>query len=168
MPISFTCPYCGHRTDVADEYAGQSGPCAQCGKTITVPLPGQVAYGSESPAALPRGRRSPGWVAAALGLLAIGLCLCCGGGFFLAMFLPGIQSAREAARRAQCGNHLRQIGMAMQSYQADYGCFPPAYVADDTQTYGKGLADVFATQFTALGGQVLKRDGIPGTTTDFT
>ncbi|OYV93516.1 MAG: hypothetical protein B7Z73_03415, partial [Planctomycetia bacterium 21-64-5] len=47
------------------------------------------------------------------------------------MFLPGIQSAREAARRAQCGNHLRQIGMAMQSYQADYGCFPPAYVADD-------------------------------------
>jgi len=43
-----------------------------------------------------------------------------------------------------------------------------AYVADDTQTYGKGLADVFATQFTALGGQVLKRDGIPGTTTDFT
>lgn len=43
-----------------------------------------------------------------------------------------------------------------------------AYVADDTQTYGKGLADVFATQFTALGGKVLKRDGIPGSTTDFT
>jgi branched-chain amino acid transport system substrate-binding protein len=43
-----------------------------------------------------------------------------------------------------------------------------AYVADDTQTYGKGLSDVFATQFAALGGKVLKRDGIPGTTTDFT
>ena len=38
-----------------------------------------------------------------------------------------------------------------------------AYVADDTQTYGKGLSDVFATQFAALGGKVLKRDGIPGT-----
>jgi len=43
-----------------------------------------------------------------------------------------------------------------------------AYAADDTQTYGKGLSDVFATQFAALGGKVLKRDGIPGTTTDFT
>ena len=43
-----------------------------------------------------------------------------------------------------------------------------AYVADDTQTYGKGLSDVFATQFAKLGGQVVKRDGIPGTTTDFT
>ena len=43
-----------------------------------------------------------------------------------------------------------------------------AYVADDTQTYGKGLSDVFADSFTKLGGQVLKRDGIPGSTTDFT
>ncbi len=43
-----------------------------------------------------------------------------------------------------------------------------AYVADDTQTYGKGLSDVFADSFTKLGGKVLKRDGIPGSTTDFT
>jgi len=43
-----------------------------------------------------------------------------------------------------------------------------AYVADDTTTYGKGLADVFVQDFTKLGGQVLKQDGIPKTTTDFT
>lgn len=43
-----------------------------------------------------------------------------------------------------------------------------AYVADDTQTYGKGLADVFAQDFAKLGGQVLKHDGIPDSTTDFT
>lgn len=43
-----------------------------------------------------------------------------------------------------------------------------AYVADDTQTYGKGLSDVFADSFAKLGGQVVKRDGIPGSTTDFT
>ncbi len=43
-----------------------------------------------------------------------------------------------------------------------------AYVADDTQTYGKGLADVFVTTFEKLGGKVLKRDGIPDSTTDFT
>ncbi len=43
-----------------------------------------------------------------------------------------------------------------------------AYVADDTQTYGKGLADVFAQDFAKLGGQVVKRDSIPSSTTDFT
>jgi branched-chain amino acid transport system substrate-binding protein len=43
-----------------------------------------------------------------------------------------------------------------------------AYVADDTQTYGKGLSDVFAQDFAKLGGTVVKRDSIPGSTTDFT
>ena len=42
MPISFTCPHCGNQTLVADQYAGQSGPCAQCGKPITIPLAGQA------------------------------------------------------------------------------------------------------------------------------
>lgn len=43
-----------------------------------------------------------------------------------------------------------------------------AYVLDDTQTYGKGLADGFTDAYTKFGGQVLKRDGVPDTTTDFT
>ena len=43
-----------------------------------------------------------------------------------------------------------------------------AYVADDTETYGKGIADVFASTFPLFGGAVLKHDGIPDTTTDFT
>lgn len=131
MPIPFTCPFCGHQTDVADEYAGQSGPCSACGKRITVPLPGQVAYGSESPAALPRVTRSAGWVGGALGVLAVGLFFCCGGGFILSIFLPTIQSAQETARRAQCAANLTQIGVAMRSYYADYHSFPPAVVADE-------------------------------------
>jgi hypothetical protein len=40
MPISFICPYCGKTTNVGDEYAGQRGPCAGCGRTITIPVPG--------------------------------------------------------------------------------------------------------------------------------
>lgn len=43
-----------------------------------------------------------------------------------------------------------------------------AYVLDDTQTYGVGLADGFTTAFKALGGTVVKRDGVPSSTTDFT
>jgi branched-chain amino acid transport system substrate-binding protein len=42
------------------------------------------------------------------------------------------------------------------------------YVLDDTQTYGKGVASAFADAFTKLGGNVVKRDGVPDTTTDFT
>ena len=43
MPINFTCPHCGATTQVADQYVGQSGPCARCGKIITVPLPGGMS-----------------------------------------------------------------------------------------------------------------------------
>jgi branched-chain amino acid transport system substrate-binding protein len=43
-----------------------------------------------------------------------------------------------------------------------------AYVLDDTQTYGKGLADGFAAAYTTFGGTILARDGVPDTTTDFT
>jgi hypothetical protein len=41
MPILFTCPHCGLRTNVPDDYAGQSGPCARCAQTITIPPVGQ-------------------------------------------------------------------------------------------------------------------------------
>ena len=37
MPIPFTCPHCGASTSVADQYAGQTGPCGSCGAAITVP-----------------------------------------------------------------------------------------------------------------------------------
>ena len=40
MPILFTCPHCGLQTNVADHFAGNSGPCARCGQTVTVPFPG--------------------------------------------------------------------------------------------------------------------------------
>jgi branched-chain amino acid transport system substrate-binding protein len=43
-----------------------------------------------------------------------------------------------------------------------------AYVADDVETYGKGIADVFNDSFIKLGGTVAKREGIDGKTTDFT
>src|SRR5204862_5060527 len=43
-----------------------------------------------------------------------------------------------------------------------------AYVLDDTQTYGKGLADGFTNAYSTFGGSVLKRDGVSDKTTDFT
>ena len=41
-----------------------------------------------------------------------------------ALLLPAIQAARAAARRTDCQNHLRQIGVALQSYHTSHGAFP--------------------------------------------
>jgi hypothetical protein len=63
-------------------------------------------------------------------MLAVGAVVVICGGVGVALLLPAVQQAREAARRMQSTNNMKQIMIAMHTYHDTYREFPPAVVKD--------------------------------------
>ncbi len=72
-------------------------------------------------------------------------------GILIALLLPAVQAAREAARRAQCGNHLKQIALGIQTYASAHRVFPPGEISP-----------------AVLGTNGWNRPGLPDWSSDFT
>jgi prepilin-type N-terminal cleavage/methylation domain-containing protein/prepilin-type processing-associated H-X9-DG protein len=82
-------------------------------------------------------------------------------GVLIALLLPAVQAAREAARRMQCTNNLKQIGIGLHNYQTTHGAFPPGRMGPDWIVNGTPKTG-FYSNYNAVDGAPT-----PGTWTGF-
>ena len=145
MPFDFVCPFCHSRTRVEDRFAGRSGPCAECGKPVTLPSPaslGQVspesgtlesrATGSSTNSANSSLRRSGNQYAVAkfVRYAVMGSMIMLIFGIVAWLLVPSAQRAFEERRRLATLSNIQQIAKALNAYNREFGSYPTPTVND--------------------------------------
>jgi hypothetical protein len=127
MPLPFACPECGLETLVDDEFAGHSGPCAGCGKVVTVPTPllGPLAGSATAVRPAPSQTRTVLAIAAA-SIVAASVVFSA----LIWLVLPVLASAGRAVQRVSCRGNLERIAAALKQYEIQHGTLPPAFIPD--------------------------------------
>ncbi|MFO0818144.1 MAG: DUF1559 domain-containing protein [Pirellulales bacterium] len=83
-------------------------------------------------------------------------------GVLVALLLPAVQAAREAARRIKCGNNLKQIGLAVHNYADSFGAFPSGWIyagAANYEVWGWGALTLPYLEQTTLHDQLRVNQG---------
>lgn len=124
VAINFACPHCNAPQSAEERYAGLTGPCTACGKMMTVPGGAGVSAGKAAAAGV-----GIGSVFLIVGIVTFVVMLGCGG-VLLALLLPAVQAARQAARRMASSNNEKNIMLALHNYHDTHGEFPPAVIKD--------------------------------------
>jgi len=131
MPFEFVCPFCHHRTRVDDKYAGQTGPCANCGQKVTMPVlaPNGIIGPSSSKEPSNNSSKSPRKNRLTATLISIAVAtIILSAGFSVYLAIPLLsQKASLAAQRSDSANMIA-IAQALNAYAFRHGSYPTPIV----------------------------------------